>query len=685
MVDYTKLSDQELDDLVLKKINQGQSSPSVAKKSYREMSDEELDFELSKKISGSQKPIDETKEAELGFINRAKYSIEPLQSNREAFLRQEFGKENVISKDGELFVKQGGSFLPVNKEGVSTADVAEFAGATPEILGTGVGFISGGLTPASIAGGIAGGVAGSAIRQGLSAASGVPQVASVKERSIETGLSGLFGAAGSGVVKAAPVVGKGAIKAVDKATDIIPFMKGLKTGASNVMDTIKKNWSEGIAKDAPRYFTIADKYGIEKELLPEAVEFGKESAVSRSARAIAEGPYGEQRLKNFFKAHDQVADAIDRSGYMISKVKFRDEIDAGEFLTNSIDNIRKNLQENGEATYSVISQNFPDMELSKPAKANITRKLNEISEFARGRIDFGIGTQKKEAANLLNAVNTLKRSEKSIADTITALKNIGEEAFKDDKFGVREAIDKKRLKDLYFTYRKNLVKSIEDNYGDYGKDIAESLKQNNKSWSDYLKKREVLSNVLDRENISPERIYKQLVTSGDSKKLDALKDLLPEQDFQAIKRSFLESKIAKNAEDRVLYGTTFKNIDKNKQILNRYFSPEELTPVGELVDLGGRMGDPVLSSSGTGASNQFSKFFDKLSEGIQGETSLEYAKTRARKNTKEAAKKAAKEARRKSGKMGFFESMNEGKTGGLSNLFRDDFQREKSREDKEKK
>jgi len=629
--------------------------------------------------------VDKLTEADLGFKTRALYSLEPLQTNREALLKREFGNENVITQDGELFVKKDNTFYPVNKQGVSVGDIAEIAGATPEMVGTSLGVMAGGFTPASIPGAIVGGMAGSLARQGISASLGVPQVAGIKERAIETGLSGLFSGAGSGAIKAAPMVKKVAVKAIDKATDIIPFMKGLKTGASNVMDTVTKNWSEGIAKDSPRYFKIAEKHGIQKELLPEAVEFGKESSVSRSARAMAEGPYGEQRLKNFYKAHDQVSDAIEKSNEIISPIKFRDEIDAGEFISNSIDNVRKNIQENGEATYSVISQSFPDMELSKGAKSNITKKLNEISKFAIGRIEFGIGTQKKEASNLLKAVSSLKKAERSIPNTIEALKNIGEEAFKSDKFGVREAVDKKRLKDLYFTYRENLVKSIEDNYGDYGKEVADSLKQNNKSWSDFLKKREVLSSVLDKENISPERIYKQIVASGDSKKLDAIKELIPESDFQAIKRSFLESKIAKNVDDRVLYGTTYKNIDKNKQILNRYFEPEELTSLGELVDLGGRMGDPVLSSSGTGASNQFMKFFDKLSEGIQGESSLEYAKTRARKNTKEAMKKAAKEARIKSGKMGFLESMNDGKSGSLSNLFKDDYQREKSREDKGKK
>jgi hypothetical protein len=40
--------------------------------------------------------INMASEADLGFINRARYSIEPLESNRRAFLAEQYGQENVM-------------------------------------------------------------------------------------------------------------------------------------------------------------------------------------------------------------------------------------------------------------------------------------------------------------------------------------------------------------------------------------------------------------------------------------------------------------------------------------------------------------------------------------------------------------------------------------------------------------
>lgn len=151
-------------------------------------------------------------EAELGFINRARYALEPISSNREALLRQEYGDKNVVNQNGELYLKQYGKLRPVNESGFSMADVADFAGALPETLPTALGSFIGGAGgavvgapagPGAIASGAAGLAAGRAVggglgsifRQATSAAVGTPQVATLPERLQETAIS-----AGSSVV-----------------------------------------------------------------------------------------------------------------------------------------------------------------------------------------------------------------------------------------------------------------------------------------------------------------------------------------------------------------------------------------------------------------------------------------------------------------------------------------------------
>lgn len=140
-------------------------------------------------------------EASLGVVNRARYAIEPLESNRRALLAQEYGPENIFEDgQGNTYLKQNGQYLPVNKPGFSVADAANFAGAIPEVAGASAGALMG-LGPASIPFAAVGGAAGSAIRQGASALLGTPQVATPMERLTEAGTSAAFSAAGAGAGK----------------------------------------------------------------------------------------------------------------------------------------------------------------------------------------------------------------------------------------------------------------------------------------------------------------------------------------------------------------------------------------------------------------------------------------------------------------------------------------------------
>lgn len=149
-------------------------------------------------------------EASLGPIVRGQYAIEPLESNRRALLAQEFGQENLFeSPQGDVYLLQDGQLRPVNAPGISTADIADVAGALPEMVGAGAGALLG-MGAASVPGAMVGGAVGSAARQGLSAALGTPQVADVGERVLETGLSAAMSGAGQFLGnKAKPIVKKG--------------------------------------------------------------------------------------------------------------------------------------------------------------------------------------------------------------------------------------------------------------------------------------------------------------------------------------------------------------------------------------------------------------------------------------------------------------------------------------------
>lgn len=232
------ISDEELDMLVAQKMaseSQVQAAPmqpapmQQPQNDLNALTDDELDSMVAQKMAGeaampAQQEFQPEREADLGAALRAQYSIEPLATNRKLLLERELGKENVIQdQSGELFVRQNGAIRPVNAPGISTADVAEFGGAIPEMLGAGAGTALG-LGAASIPGAVAGGLAGSAIRQGASALLGTPQEATIGERAVETGLSGALGGAGAGLGR----VAKASLKKMAPAFGKI--FKGFKTG-----------------------------------------------------------------------------------------------------------------------------------------------------------------------------------------------------------------------------------------------------------------------------------------------------------------------------------------------------------------------------------------------------------------------------------------------------------------------
>ncbi|MDQ3159092.1 MAG: hypothetical protein M3P98_03105 [bacterium] len=215
--------------------------------------------------------VNDEQEASLEFMKRAQYSIEPIQSNRKAFLEREFGQENIMEdKKGDLYLKQNGSFLPLNKPGLSTADLADFAGATPEMVGgiaggvTGIiaGLPAGGTASVPLATGMGamGAGTGSAFRQGLSSAIGTPQVATLEERALETGISAGIGGLASG---AGAYIKPLASKALG---GISQFIKNLGKGE---LDSASKTTTKTIGNQAiemggeikPQALTAADIMG----------------------------------------------------------------------------------------------------------------------------------------------------------------------------------------------------------------------------------------------------------------------------------------------------------------------------------------------------------------------------------------------------------------------------------------
>ena len=171
-------------------------------------------------IASQQGEVNSYKEADLGFMTRSRYALEPIESQREAILVEQFGRENVRrDPEGEFLVRQGREFRPVNVEGFSTADLAEIAASAPEAIGAGAGAVAG-MGPGSIPGAMIGAGAGAAARQaiskGVSSLFGTPDVTTTPERIGDVAFSTALGGAGAAAGKVLKTAAKPIVKKFDK-------------------------------------------------------------------------------------------------------------------------------------------------------------------------------------------------------------------------------------------------------------------------------------------------------------------------------------------------------------------------------------------------------------------------------------------------------------------------------------
>lgn len=195
------------------------------------------------------------REMNLGPLTRFATALEPIHSEDIKILRKKFGEDRVqTDAQGNIYIWDGKQWRPYNRPGLlpSFTDVAEFAGATPEILGDfagrGMGFAAGvplgppGALVGQSLGGAAMGALGSGIRQGASGlvkkAMGV-EGAPIGEVGKEMGTAAVFGAvvpAGVRGVKGLYSGVKG--KLVDPITGRIQKARGVKTQDEKIRDSL---------------------------------------------------------------------------------------------------------------------------------------------------------------------------------------------------------------------------------------------------------------------------------------------------------------------------------------------------------------------------------------------------------------------------------------------------------------
>jgi hypothetical protein len=121
-----------------------------------------------------------------------------------------------------------------------------------------------------------------------------------------------------------------------------------------------------------------------------------------------------------------------------------------------------------------------------------------------------------------------------------------------------------------------------------------------------------------------------LVENGDSNKLQSLQVVLGPERMQPIKGAWLNSLIKRDLDQSFTFKPIIGTMRNKKVVMENLLTPDEIRDFGELVKLGDRFGQPILSTSGTGASNLFKDITEGVKSGIANDAFIETAKRRAR-------------------------------------------------------
>lgn len=517
-------------------------------------------------LSG-QARVNPRDEADLGFLTRVKYAIEPIESNRRALLTQQFGAENVKEDEkGDVYIRQGDTFLPVNKDGLSFTDLTDVAGSLPESLGAGAGAVLG-LGAASVPGAIVGGATGSALRQSLSGLLGTPQVATPMERATETGLSGAFG-------------GLGAFAG-----------NKLKEGAKKLAPTLSK-FMPNLKKDAfgERLQSIAKKEGIPE--LSQAQLMGEKSRELELEKILQKRPlFGYSTRK--------------KVGSQVKKIKENLKDVVGDFvdLDSSVADTGRDIKAYARAQVDAIknvSQSLYDevgaagAQYSIPAKEVRSKFVNNVSKLDLRLLDkkgnplpYSIksGLTPDQFTNVQGVVMDVMQGigkEATNANDMDVLRKVVQSHISESKRKGFSDVALIKLREGLLDTTDEMLDVVESRFKTSGNTkLKEKHKMARQLWAEYSNKDDVLAkkSVLGLDELPDENVIESIFS--DSKKADQFISIVDKETAEKAAMKYLNDLIRKKAGARgqVEVKALRETIDKKKHILGKVIDPKKIQKI----------------------------------------------------------------------------------------------------------
>lgn len=435
-----------------------------------------------------------------------------------------------------------------------------------------------------------------------------------------------------GGAKGAEMLGRGVKTTVNAAADAA---KTSKVGNA-VVETAKATkaalddiFKPKQADDFMRWVDVAQRNGIDPTSLPESIEFGQGSVVSRVARSVREGPVGQADMERFQDGVLQVNNAVDRKVINIGGGLPLNDIEAGDLIRQGYNEALAGTFEAGDTTYNEVIRQLPGAKINPTWQNQIDSKVAGLERWAQGRVRRGLTKSAKEqGAQILNAVSQLRNGNGSLKQVYEAMVDIREVAFSRANMSLADTPpDVKKFQDLYFTLRDAFAGSTRMQGGEQ---MYNQLIQSNEVISSFLRNKEPIAKMLENKQLAPEKLFKSLISGGDTTKIQALREMLTPEQFNQLKGAYLESLITRNSDETINFGALRTRIQKNRSIISNLFEPDEIREVAELVLLGEKFGPAVLSTSGTGGSNIFRNLLEGVQSGATNRTTLDLMKQSAR-------------------------------------------------------
>jgi hypothetical protein len=420
------------------------------------------------------------------------------------------------------------------------------------------------------------------------------------------------GATGKGGAKVLGMAAEGGAKVVDAATGTKAASKAVgaaKTLGKSIDETtegLKSMFKAKQADDFTESVKVAMANGIDPKLLPESVEFGPSSVVSRSARVKAEGPLGQPALEKFEQGHRAVQDAITKDVQKIAGPRLLTPVEAGETMREGFNAGVERAFGDVAMSHNRVLEAAPDLRLSQERIGKLAGTLQEMEAWAQRKIDLGsTKTAKTQGKQILDAVFSIRKSGESYKGALDALREIGSTAFKSTNTTADIAPDIAKYRQLYHELSEAMIGTVDDTF-DAG--TAQALRESNAAMSKIFGDKSLLGKLGER-NLSGEEIFEAMAKRGSTKEIAALKEYLTPEQMQGVKGAFLHDMVKLNPQGEFTFRSTFNRLRDNWDAAQALFEPGELDNFVSLLRLGDKFGPAVMSTSGTGASNAFMDFF----------------------------------------------------------------------------